>query len=82
MRVKTILWFVAFTFFVATVIDIVDGYIPKIINSLLMAFSFVFFATGYGRKEQKKYFVRGYGLLLLAIAVLVYRLITWYTISN
>jgi len=82
MRVKTILLLIAFAFFAASVIDAFDGYIPKLINSLLLMFAFIFLATGYGRKDQKKLFVWGFGLLIMAIAVLIYRLMTWYTISN
>jgi hypothetical protein len=80
MKTNTILWLATAALLIASIIDIVDGYIPKMISSISITIALVAFALGQGKGNKKLYNWVAYVFISLALLGFVYRLLKFYNV--
>lgn len=67
MKLRNILWLATAALFIASIIDIVDGYIPKLISSISLTIAFASLAVGQGASSKTIYNWIAYGFIFLAL---------------
>jgi hypothetical protein len=77
MKTARILWILALVLLVATIIDIIDGDVPKIISTAALTISLMAFAVAAGSASKQPFQVGGLVFALVAVATFVYRLMHW-----
>jgi hypothetical protein len=80
MKSKHILWIVAAVLAVATLIDLIDGYIPKLISSASLTIAVIIFAFGQEKSDKKVYNWAAYFFILIAFAGFAYRLMRHFNL--
>ena len=78
MKNKSVLWILVVIFAIMTVIDFIDGYIPKLVSSLAITLALVLFAVSIDRRRPGYYHLAAYGLLLIALIAFGYRITNWF----
>jgi hypothetical protein len=77
MKSKTLVWVLTVILAIGTFIDIIDGYLPRMISSLCLSLALLCFAIAAG-KTGSKLNVIGYTLLFVALVAFAFRLINYY----
>jgi predicted membrane protein len=78
MKNKTVLWILVVIFAIMTVIDFIDGNMPKLISSLSITLALILFAVSLDRRRPGYYHIAAYGLLLVALIAFAYRITNWF----
>ncbi len=76
MNRKTFYWIATVVFAIAAIIDIWDGFVPKLVSSVTITLGFALLAIGTGRDNMNQYQMVAYGLFAIAIGAFVYRIVT------
>lgn len=77
MKSKVLFWIITIIFAIGTFIDIIDGYLPRMISSTSMTLALLCFAIAAGKAGSKLNIV-GYTLLFVAFMGFVFRFLKWY----
>ncbi|PBQ34215.1 hypothetical protein CNR22_21390 [Sphingobacteriaceae bacterium] len=77
MNNKLLLWIFTAIFALGTFMDIMDGYLPKLISSVSMTLALLCFALAAGKSGSKLNTV-GYTFLFVALLGFIYRLVKFY----
>lgn len=77
MKNTKLLWMLSIVLSIATVIDIIDGDYLKIITSLSLTLSVIFFSIGSGNIKNTIFTNLGYILAAISLIGYLYRLIIW-----
>jgi hypothetical protein len=80
MKNKTLVWVLTVIFAIGTFIDVIDGYLPRMISSLCLTLALLCFAIAAGKAASKLNIV-GYTLLFVALAAFAFRLINYYRVG-
>ena len=80
MKKKNTLFIFVGALAVATVIDIIDGYIPKIISSAALTVGILIMALGQDKPNRKVYNWLAYFFILIAFFGFAYRLMHYFDI--
>jgi len=76
MNRKTFYWIATVVFAIAVIIDIWDGFVPKLVSSVTITLGFALLAIGTGRDNKNQFQMVAYGLFAIAIGAFVYRIVT------
>lgn len=77
MKSKSLTWILTIIFAIGTFIDLIDGYLPKLISSVSITLAFLCFSLAAG-KSSSKLNVVGYTFLFVAFLGFAYRLVKHY----
>lgn len=80
MKKKSILFIAVAAMVVATVIDIIDGYIPKLISSASLTVALLILAIGQDKPSKKVYNWLAVFFILITFSGFAYRLLHYYDI--
>ncbi|MBK7854706.1 MAG: hypothetical protein IPJ79_07105 [Bacteroidetes bacterium] len=77
MKNNKLLWILSVVLSIATIIDFIDGDYLKIITTLSLTLSVIFFSIGSGKINNKIFNYLGYILAAISFIGYLYRLIIW-----
>ncbi|HCM77769.1 MAG TPA: hypothetical protein DIS90_15405 [Cytophagales bacterium] len=80
MKRSTLLGLAAVIFFIAAIIDIIDGYIPKMISSVSITIALLVLALGQGKVNKSAYDRVALAFMVVALLAFVYRLLNYYEV--